>query len=233
MSQIVELRQYTLHPGTRETLIELFDRELVETQEAAGMELIGQFRDCDDPDRFVWLRGFPDLAARAKGLEAFYGGPVWAEHRDTANATMIDSDDVLLLRPARPTSGFPPPARHRPPPGTMGSAPGLVAVTICHLDEPADQGLVGAFERDLRPVLAATGAQLLAYLVTEASPNNFPALPVRDETVFVWAARVPDEAAFERHREGLHRSAAWRDLLRHVEGEPELLKLSPTARSRL
>ncbi len=233
MSQIVELRQYTLHPGTRETLIELFDRELVETQEAVGMELIGQFRDCDDPDRFVWLRGFPDMGARAEGLEAFYGGPVWAEHRDAANATMIDSDDVLLLRPARPASGFPPPARHRPPPGTTGSSPGLVAVTICHLDDPAGQRLVGAFERDLRPVLAATGAQVLAYLVTEGGPNNFPALPVRDEHVFVWVARVPDEAAFERHREGLYRSAAWRDLLRYVEGKPELLKLSPTARSRL
>lgn len=233
VSQIVELRQYTLHPGARETLIELFDRELVETQEAVGMAVIGQFRDCDDPDRFVWLRGFPDMGARAEGLEAFYGGPVWAEHRDAANATMIDSDDVLLLRPARPASGFPPPARRRPPPATTGSAPGLVAVTICYLDERADEAFVGEFERDLRSVLAATGAQLLAYLVTKESPNNFPALPVRDETVFVWVARVPDGAAFERHREGLRRSAAWLDLLRHVEGEPELLKLSPTARSLL
>lgn len=32
-SPIVELRQYTLHPGKRDTLIELFDREFVETQE--------------------------------------------------------------------------------------------------------------------------------------------------------------------------------------------------------
>jgi hypothetical protein len=31
--QIVELRQYTLYPGQREVLIDLFDRELVETQE--------------------------------------------------------------------------------------------------------------------------------------------------------------------------------------------------------
>jgi hypothetical protein len=50
---IVELRQYTLRPGEREVLIDIFDRELVESQEAVGMSLIGQFRDLDDPDRFV------------------------------------------------------------------------------------------------------------------------------------------------------------------------------------
>ena len=57
---IVELRQYTLHPGKRDVFVELFDRELVETQKAVGMSIIGQFRDLDKPDRFVWLRGFPD-----------------------------------------------------------------------------------------------------------------------------------------------------------------------------
>ena len=35
-------------------------------------------------------------------LAAFYDGPVWRAHRDEANATMIDSDDVLLLRPWQP-----------------------------------------------------------------------------------------------------------------------------------
>src|SRR5437016_8439463 len=41
---IVELRQYTLHPGQRDVLIDLFDREFVESQEALGMKVIGQFR---------------------------------------------------------------------------------------------------------------------------------------------------------------------------------------------
>jgi hypothetical protein len=33
---VVELRQYTLRPGQRDVLIDLFDRELVESQEAAA-----------------------------------------------------------------------------------------------------------------------------------------------------------------------------------------------------
>ena len=107
MLGVVELRQYTLVPGQRDTLVELFDRELVEGQEAVGIRVLGQFRDLDAPDRFVWLRGFPDMAARRVALAEFYGGPVWARHRDVANATMVDSDDVLLLRPLPQQPAFP------------------------------------------------------------------------------------------------------------------------------
>src|SRR6478672_4727400 len=97
---VLELRQYTLKPGQRDTLIDLFERHFVESQEAAGMTLVGQFRDRRRPDRFVWLRGFPDMEHRHQALEAFYGGPVWSAHRSAANGTMVDSSDVLLLRPA-------------------------------------------------------------------------------------------------------------------------------------
>ena len=116
MSEVFELRQYTLHPGRRDTLIDLFEREFIETQEARGMRVLGQFRDLDDPDRFVWFRGFPDMDRRKEALTAFYSGPVWRTHRDAANATMIDSDDVLLLRLADPRhAAFPsPPHRDRP-----------------------------------------------------------------------------------------------------------------------
>lgn len=37
---IVELRQYTLRPGQRDALIDLFDLEFVETQEAVGNVLL-------------------------------------------------------------------------------------------------------------------------------------------------------------------------------------------------
>src|SRR2546427_8831628 len=102
---IVELRQYTLHPGKRDVLIDLFDREFVESQEALGMKVIGQFRDLDNPNRFVWLRGFRSMPSRAQALKDFYGGPVWEAHRGAADATMIHSDNVLLFCPAEPTSG--------------------------------------------------------------------------------------------------------------------------------
>jgi hypothetical protein len=51
---VVELRQYTPHPGQRDVLIDLFDREFVETQEVLGMKVIGQFRDLDWPRLAAW-----------------------------------------------------------------------------------------------------------------------------------------------------------------------------------
>ena len=127
---VVELRQYTLHSGKRDVLIDLFDREFVEAQEQVEMKIIGQFRDLDHPDRFVWLRGFPDMASRAKALNDFYSGPVWKAHREAANATMIDSDNVLLLRPAFPTSGFSLESLKRAPVGADEIPTSLVVATI-------------------------------------------------------------------------------------------------------
>jgi hypothetical protein len=54
--RVLELRQYTLLPGRRDELIELFEREFVESQEALGMQIVGTFRDLDDAGRFIWLR---------------------------------------------------------------------------------------------------------------------------------------------------------------------------------
>src|ERR1700722_4864965 len=68
---IVEIRQYTLYPGQRDVLIDLFDRYFVDGLTADGMTVIGQFRVLDNPNRFFWLRGFPSMEARGKALPAF------------------------------------------------------------------------------------------------------------------------------------------------------------------
>src|SRR6266436_6555522 len=148
---IVELRQYTLHPGKRDVLIALFDREFIEPQEALGMKIIGQFRDLDDRNRFVWLRGFRDMASRAQALQDFYGGPVWKAHREAANATMVDSGNVLLLCPAAPTSGFSLENMKRPPFGSNEARSELIVATIYYLETPVDATFVQFFEKTVEP----------------------------------------------------------------------------------
>ena len=236
---VVELRQYTLRPGQRDVLIDLFDRELVEGQEAAGMAIVGQFRDLDDPDRFVWIRGFPSMPARARALASFYGGPVWKAHRSRANATMIDSDNVLLLRPVTARSGFPAPAAARPPAGHAPAAPSRVLVTIYYRDQPFDQAFADFFDRQARPALIETGAMPLACLQTEHAENTFPALPVRTgENVFMWLARFPSAAHLSGHLHQIECSGHWRDhvlpaLSAMITGAPQRLRLAPTTRSLL
>jgi NIPSNAP len=241
---VVELRQYTLRPGQRDVLIDLFDRELVESQEAAGMAIVGQFRDLDDPDRFVWIRGFPSMPSRARALASFYGGPVWKAHSAQANATMIDSDNVLLLRPVTTRSGFPAPAAARlpaahAPDGGGGTAPSRILVTIYHRDQPFDQAFADFFDRQARPALIEAGAVPLACLQTEHAENTFPALPVRTgENVFVWLARFPGQAHLRSHLRQAEGPGHWRDrvlpaLSAMITGAPQWLRLAPTARSLL
>src|SRR5438876_7775878 len=230
---IVELRQYTLHPGKRDVLIDLFDREFVESQEALGMKVIGQFRDLDNSNRFVWLRGFRDMPSRAQALKDFYGGPVWKAHREAANATMLASNNVLLFHPATPNSGFSFGNKERPRAGANEARSELIVATIYYLDAPVDAGFVEFFERTVKPAVIGSGATVLAYFVTEHSENTFPALPVREgENVFVWFARFNDPAAYERHIAALIRAPRWDDEI-SKKRELEILKLSSTTRSLL
>lgn len=201
---ILELRQYLLQPGMRDELIELFEREFIEPQEAIGMRLFGLFRDRDRPDYFVWLRGFRDIQSRAKALGEFYDGAVWKTHREAANATMIDSDNVLLLREARMGSGF-------DAANTNVAGPLYCAVfpltTASECAEFAQQ-----FMNEVRPE-AIAGAY-----VTEAGLNTFPRLPVRqgEHHFVVFTAGVP---------------AA--DLSAFASRPSQIIDLIPTARSRL
>jgi hypothetical protein len=228
-SPIVELRQYTLHPGRRDVLMELFERALIEPQEEVGMRVLGQFIDRDDPDRFVWLRGFADMHSRRDGLSAFYGGPVWQAHRDAANATMIDSDNVLLLRAARSGAAFRP-GDQRPAVGADGNRTRIVSAAIVYLRTAGmGRAAVDVFESMVAPGIAAAGGSLLGYFVSETSRNDFPRLPVREnEPVLVWFAGLadePDSTTVARAAPAFTKAR----LSRRIEH----LRLAPTPRSLL
>lgn len=206
---VVELRRYTLKSGRRDELIELFEREFVRPQEACGITLLGQYRDLDDPDAFVWLRGFPSMDERKRALEAFYlHSPAWIANRDAANDTMIDSDNVLLLRPARPGAGF----------GAKAERAGLAALSIFMLERAASEDDIERFERTMLPVLRQIAAGI-RYYVTEPAANTFPRLPVREgEWAFVVTGFCEDADALD----------AWHRAYR----APEALRLTGTSYRR-
>ncbi len=235
---VIELRQYTLHPGQRDTLIALFDREFVESQEALGIRIVGQFRDLDRPDMYVWLRSFADMPARAEGLGGFYFGPVWQTHRHTANATLTDSDNVLLLKPLWPGAGFRPDPAPRRPPGVNGAGQGLIMLKIQYLNADIEPARLNDLARRLTPVLAKAGGPVEAWLTAEPSPNNFPRLPVRQgEHVLVSVTRFADQLAYDAYLERLGKSPAFNALAAEAEAisakPAEGLRLQPTARSKL
>lgn len=230
---VVELRQYTLRGGQRDVLVSLFEKELIEPQNELGAHILGIFRDLDDPDRFVWLRGFHDMTVRPGALGSFYGGPVWHAHSAAANATMIDSDNVLLLRPAAPGLGIPAPS-----PGEAASG-GIIGATIHYLGGVEATHFSQVFDQAILPHLLTAGARPIARLVTEEAPNNFPRLPIRErDKVFVWLARWPNVAAEEAFVAKARALSGWRDsvpeaVLPALMQKPERLRLAPAARSLL
>lgn len=235
---VVELRQYTLHAGRREPFIGLFDRTFADPLDATGMTVIGQFRDLDRPDRFVWLRGFQDMPSRAKELASFYDSDLWHTYRNEANASIDDSDNVLLLEPASPTFRF----KSVPPrvgAEDAGSPAGLVVATLYYAKADRLSAFAALFDRSLRARAGASGARTLAEYVTSTQENNFPRLPVRvGEHIFVWVADFAGPEAYATFESKLAADKEWTATLwpsarEYLTRDPEVLRLTPTRRSRL
>ncbi|MBJ7437891.1 MAG: NIPSNAP family protein [Sphingopyxis sp.] len=233
-AQVIELRQYKLEPGTRDAFVALFEDKLLDSQEAVGMRLMGQFRDRDDGDRFTWIRAFADMSARERALNSFYFGPVWKANRDAANPMLIDNDNVLLLRPAAPGLKFEPPAAR-----SAATPPKAVWAIIEYLWKRPDEGFVGLFRDRMRPALESAGINVLGAYVPVDAPNNFPQLPVReDRKLFVWFVRGESHADLADKLARARQSEHWqRDIAAALgaaeERAPQILHLDPTPQSAL
>jgi hypothetical protein len=134
---------------------------------------------------------------------------------------MVDSDNVLLLKPARP--------------GAVTPRSGLHLITAWPLAAAADAALLALFDETVMPLWRDAGADWLATLVTEPGPNTFPRLPVREgENVIVTWTRFDDGAAHTRFQATLAQSMAWLkqalpQLQRRLASPPQMQRLVPTA----
>jgi len=220
---IYELRQYTLKGGTRAAFTRLFEAQFVNSQDEVGSHVRAVFRDLDDPDRFVWMRGFAGMPARQAALEAFYFGPVWKAHREQANAMIVDSDNVLLLKPVTGAVG----------PKSLGDG-GVVRIAIHRLRDVDPAAFGDVFTARMLPAITAAGGDVVATLSTETAANTFPRLPVREhDPVFLWITHFRDEAAERAFTRRLNATSGWRDgiadaLLPAFMQKAEVLRLAPS-----
>jgi hypothetical protein len=229
---VVELRRYTLKDGGREAFVRYFDTLFPEAFQQLGAIALGQFTEPHDANKFTWMRAFRSMDARAIANAGFYYGPVWKEHREKLNGLMVDSDDVLLLRPLGPGHGVTllgavDPVRE------PGGAQGAVVAQIFALGK-AD---ADAFAQSAGPVFAryrAAGAREAGLLATLDAPNNFPQLPVRtDGHYLVWLGLFENLQSAERFRALAGQAAAELAQSGQLREPPTLLVLQPTSRSRL
>ena len=98
---------------------------------------------------------------------------------------MIDSDDVLLLRPRGPTGGLRPNVHPRPSPGTEPD-PSVLYATILAVHPAEAPTMASRLSSELESAFADAGHRLLGCYQTDPTPNNFPRLPIRTDAALVW-----------------------------------------------
>ncbi len=100
---IVEVRSYRITPGKRDQFIELFETRAAPALQSHGMKIIGPMIDLENPNKFVFLRGFPSIEDLHRMKEEFYGGKLWTEELEQIAMPMVESYDVTLCET---TAGF-------------------------------------------------------------------------------------------------------------------------------
>jgi hypothetical protein len=231
--QVIEFRRYTVKEGEREHFAKYFETYFPEAFQQMGAILFGQFFERKNPVGFTWMRGFKNTDARAVINAGFYYGPLWREHASTMNSLMVDSDNVLLLRPLSPEHGIPVlPAVD--PVGERLGAQGVVVAQIFAVKANS----VDAFAQQAEAMFAgyrAAGVREAGVLITLDAPNNFPQLPVRtDGPYLMWLGIVKDSHTLDtRFTPLVERSLQSLSATGLLRGAPDLVILDPTRRSRL
>ena len=164
---------------------------------------------------------------------AFYYGPLWKEHKKTLNDLIIDSDNVMLLRPLSPERGVPVLPAVDPVTEANG-AQGIVVAQIFAVKANS----VEAFAKEAETTFAryrATGAREAGVMVTLDVNNDFPQLPIRtDGPYLVWLGILKDNQMLENDFTPVaQRSLQSLSATGLLRGTPELVVLEPTHRSRL
>lgn len=157
--KVIDLRNYQLEPGRRDDFIRFFEENFLEALGRHGMPVLGQFEVVGQPDRFVFIRVFPDMVARLRSLHAFYDGAYWLERRATVNSMLVDSDHVHLLKPLGDVARLAGSRSH-----------GLLAVDLHRLPAGGVGRAVETFDHDAPGVFGT--------FVSELTPNDFPRHPV-------------------------------------------------------
>jgi hypothetical protein len=230
--QVFEFRRYVIKQGERKNFARYFDAYFPEALEQSGAIAAGQFLERGN-HHFTWIRGFHAVEDRAIANAKLYYGPLWKEHAAQMNSLMIDSDNVLLLRPLHPEHGLGILPAVDPVKEKEG-AKGVVVAQIFAI-KPGNEKAFSSLAETAFARYRIAGVREAGVLVTLDVPNNFPQLPIRtDGPYLVWLGIIKDDRTLEKRFRPLAKSVlhtlTGSDLLRSA---PEFVVMDPTSRSRM
>lgn len=227
--RVLELRNYVTRPGQRDKFISYFETNFIDSQNALGGYILGQFTVKDADDNFFWIRGFNDMASRSRYLPEFYRGSFWKERRNDANDMLLNNDNVYLLKPLSLSEGSPDAAVNS---NEFGKQKGLVVIDY-YVANTRLKELIEFFESKYLPFLKGNGIATTAW-VGELTENDFPALPVfQDKNLLVTITPFKDEAEYQLKLKQLNAAANQKVLteLREIVTTKTTVVLHPTKKS--
>lgn len=114
MNHLVEIRSYTLKPGTRDEFHRLFMEEAFPMLKRWNADVVAYGPSLHDEDSYYLMRRFDSLTDRDQSENDFYGSEEWRQGPREAILALIenytevvlelDGDTVQGLRKARPDS---------------------------------------------------------------------------------------------------------------------------------
>lgn len=191
--RVLELRNYVTKPGQRDKFISYFETNFIDSQNALGGYILGQFRVQAADDNFFWMRGFNDMASRSRYLPEFYRGAFWKQHRSDANAMLINNDNVYLLKPLSLSEDQPDTAVNS---NEFGKRKGLVVIDY-YVANTRLKELIEYFKSKYLPFLKGHDVSTTSW-VSELTENDFPGLPVfQDKNLLVTITTFKNEAEYQ------------------------------------
>ena len=234
---VLEIRNYLFKENMAEHFIDYFEANLIFSLQDANMPILGQFRLNGEPERFVFIRGFSDMAARLAALRDYYSGPVWEKWGAVANEMMLEWHNVHLLRPLGSTDltcGLNADSMSADlAEGTISPYVGVVGIDFYEAQSGKRAGLIEAFQSNVVPAYEREAIQVRGLLVAEMSENEYPRLPaIQNEDELVVVTAYESEDAYRQKRAKLMPFVN-ETIGMFLTQSPETLLLNPTLRSPL
>lgn len=189
---VIELRNYILKPGMRDSFINYFEDNLILTQYCLNGYPLGQYRVKGLEENFFWIRGFENMKQRSTFLPAFYLGPTWKKYKKIPNSLLANNDNVNLLHPLELENDSLVLADAIES-SLLMSRNGITVIDFYTANTKLDL-LKALFARNYLPLIRSLGLEDYTLWISEPQKNDFPQLPVfQDKNLLVMITHYKNE----------------------------------------
>ena len=201
--RVVELRNYTIHPGQLSKFVEFMNRIIIPRQDSQRGYVLNQFGLVGSDNNYVWMRGFYDMQTRSQFLNDFYGSEYWKQHQQDTNSMLANIEYIYLLRPLL-IKDQTVDLNGSVSRDELKQTQGIAVIDFYTTNHKRNQ-LIDFFTREYLPILRQAGISDIQLWISEMAKNDFWLPAIQDPNLLVTITRYQDEEDFrtrQRNVEG-------------------------------